>query len=101
MTRGKHQNQSAPNTGVNGLTTGRRSSSELGDIGDHVNKLRQVTLTTQALVGLLGGQLQGLSVTIPLLRGFEIVRANFVSLFRLELGRAVGGRIHGAFEKML
>jgi len=73
MGKGKQQNKSAPDTGVNGLTT-ERPVSELRDIGGHVGKLRQTTLTTQTIVGFLANQLEGLSVTIPVLRGFEIVR---------------------------
>jgi len=74
MGKGKHQTPPTPDTKVNGPPT-KGQHSELEDIVDHVGELRQVTATTQALVGFLWDQLQDLSVTIPLLRGFEIVRA--------------------------
>jgi hypothetical protein len=49
--------------------------SELSDTHEHIYKLRQVMTTTKGLIGLLGDQLQGLSATIPVLRGLEIVSA--------------------------
>ena len=53
---------------------GRESDAiELSEMPDHIGKLRQVSTTTKSLIKLLGEQLQGLSETIPVLRGFEIV----------------------------
>ena len=52
---------------------------ELEDIGDHIEKLRQVTTVTHKLVDLLGSQLQGLSMTVPVFRGLEIVCVRFHS----------------------
>jgi len=72
MGRNGRQTLPALDTRVSGPTA-KGPGSELGDISDHIGKLRQVTLTTQTLISLLGNQLQGLSVTIPVLRGFEIV----------------------------
>lgn len=46
----------------------------LGDVGDYLEKLGNVSLTTQKLMNFLGEQLQGLSVTIPVLQGTEAVR---------------------------
>ena len=49
----------------------------MGGLGDHIDRLRQVSSTTQKLVSLLGDQLQGLSTSIPVLRGFEVVCVQF------------------------
>lgn len=67
------------NTNVRRPTTGGGGSAivELGDMGDHIEKLKLVSLGTQKLVDLLVGQLQGLSGTVPVLHGFEIVRIRF------------------------
>ena len=46
---------------------------ELQDAGDHIKKLKGISLATKHLMDLVGDQLQGLSATIPLLRGSEIV----------------------------
>ena len=47
---------------------------ELEDAGDHIKKLKGISLATKHLMDLVADQLQGLSATIPLLRGSEIVR---------------------------
>lgn len=54
----------------------------LGEMGDHIEKLKQVSVTAKSLMNLLGDQLQGLSATIPVLRGFEIVRLAITHRFR-------------------
>ena len=46
----------------------------LGDMGSHIDKLKQVSATTKNLVHFLGDQLQALSATIPVLCGLDIVR---------------------------
>jgi hypothetical protein len=46
---------------------------------DHIEKLRRVSVSTKNLMNLLGDQLQRLSATVPIIRGFEIVR---VQLYR-------------------
>lgn len=58
-----------------GRTAKERGSAtvELEDLRDHIASLRQVALATQKLANLLGGQPQGLSRTIPVLRGFQAV----------------------------
>lgn len=70
-------------------TTGTTSANEpavnggasevvgLGDMEDHIQTLKQVSETTKNLMNLLGGQLQELSATIPVLRGFDIVCVRF------------------------
>lgn len=72
MAKGKGQKLSTLDPTVNGCAA-KGPGSELVGIGDHMAKLRQVAATTQTLAGLLGGQLQELLVTIPILRGFELV----------------------------
>ena len=92
MSRQRRRNLPALDTDVtdpHGSTTGGQGSGviELGDISDHLGKLKQVTLTTQRLVHLLGDQLQGLSGTIPVLRGLDIVGVQFrliIPAFRPE-----------------
>lgn len=49
----------------------------LGDMKEHIENLKQVSATAKILMNLLGGQLQGLSTAIPVLRGFDIVRVQF------------------------
>jgi hypothetical protein len=73
--KNKRQNLPPLDTAVPCPTSEGRGSAaaELGGLGDHIKKLRQVSSTTQKLVSLLGDQLQGLSSTIPVLRGFEVV----------------------------
>ena len=63
-------------TNVHGRTPQGQKSAvvELGDMGDHIKKLKQVSVTAGCLITLLGDQIQVLSRTVPLLRGFEIVR---------------------------
>ena len=89
MGKGKRQNQSCtPDTSANGPTS-EGPHSELGGISDHIGKLRQVTSTTETLMDLLVRQLQGLSVTIPVLRGFEIVCAKLRLIILIDLSCAV------------
>jgi len=78
LTMGKnklHRTLTPLDTGVHGSAIKGQGSAviELGDMGDHIDKLKQVSLMNQKLANLLGDQLQGLSGTIPVLRGFEIV----------------------------
>ena len=90
-------------TTVDGPAPGGQDSAvvELRDMGDHIEKLKQVSLTTQKLVNLLGDQLQGLSGSIPILRGFEIVCVQLhpIVLARSEWG-AIAERIKGILGRM-
>jgi hypothetical protein len=71
LTMGKNTSQNS--SAVDISAHGPAIVSELKDVGDHIAKLKQVTLTTQNLVNFLGGQLQDLSRDIPVLRGFQAV----------------------------
>ena len=79
MSKNKRNGLPSLNTGGHRPATEGEGSSivELGDMGDHIAKLKQVSLGTQKLVNLLVDQLQGLSGTIPVLNGFEIVCIRF------------------------
>ena len=57
---------------------------------DHMRQLQQVTGTTKSLVDLLVAQIRALEKTVPVGRGFEIVR--FSSLLPLlHLSGIAGG----------
>ena len=90
-------------TSIHGPATKGQGSAivELGDMGDHIDKLKQVSDATQQLADLLVGQLRGLSGTVPVLRGFEIV-CFFGSILSswLDLSGAIDERIEGALERV-
>lgn len=80
LTMGKNKRQNLAHldtTNIHGASDEGQGSvvSGLGDMGDHIEKLKHVASTMQKLANLLGDQLQGLSGTIPVLHGLEIVRA--------------------------
>jgi hypothetical protein len=79
MGRNKRQNLPPLDIGVPGSTTEGRGSAavELGGVSDHIGNLRQVSAVSQKLASILADQLQELARTIPVLRGFEIVCAQF------------------------
>jgi len=93
MSQIKRKTPPTPNANAKGSQTkGQPEHPDLGNIGDHITKLRQVASTTETLVNFLGGQLQGLSVTIPILRGFEIVCARLRPIILVDPSRVVGTR---------
>jgi hypothetical protein len=51
--------------------------SAVVDMCDHIKKLKQVSGTAKSLIALLGDQIQVLSRSIPVRRGFEIVCGRF------------------------
>ena len=76
MGKGKLKNLTPLDTTVAHQPAAEGQGSEavgLEGMGDHIEKLKQVSGATKTLMGLLGGQLQVLSATIPVLRGFDIV----------------------------
>jgi hypothetical protein len=79
MTKSKRRDLSSLDTNTHPPETDGGSSAVigLGDVGDHLAKLGCVSNTAQKLMNLLGEQLQGLSGTIPVLRGTETVRIRF------------------------
>ena len=66
-------------TNVHGSATKGKGPTvvEMGDVGDHIEKLRQVSSTTEKLMKLVGDQLHVLSETVPVAHGFEVVRIQF------------------------
>ena len=76
MPKEKRNGLAPLDTSVHRPTTGGEGSAviDLRDVGGHIGKLKQVSFGTQKLVKLLVDQLEGLSWTIPVLQGSEIVR---------------------------
>ena len=104
MAANKHKNLSRLDTArVRPRSVPEEQSSavvELGDMGEHIEKLKHVSSVTKKLADLLGGQLQGLSGTSPVLRGFEIVCIGSDPNIPANLNGAAGERIEEAFEGM-
>ena len=78
MTRNRQKALTPLDTGTVTREPEEKPGSEavgLGGMGDHIKQLKQVSGATKNLMNMLGDQLQQLSATIPMLRGFELVRA--------------------------